>query len=198
MKLYPFNPKVGHKLQTDVDGVSVDRAFIAHFQVAAADAVGSSNTAVHAAIPLTNATQQITTGITNPAVPRSIIVKGNQAGVAGNVVIHGTNYADAVITETIALNGATAVEGNKAFKAVTQIDLPVEVNAGTDTVSIGRGEKLGLPYKLAHNTVFATYKDNTLEGTAPTVTVSATDIESNTIDLNSALNSKVVDVYLIV
>jgi hypothetical protein len=125
-------------------------------------------------------------------------VKGNASGITGDVVITGTNYADEEITETIALSGATAVIGNKAFKTVSQIDLPVQTNESGDTVSIGYGEKIGLPYLLSHNTVLAAYLDNAKEATAPTVTVSASDIESNTIDLNSALASKVVDVYLIV
>lgn len=193
-----FNPFFGQKIKTHVKGLAASMSFLSHIVIAAADAVGASNTTVHAAISLAAEAQEITTGITNPAVPRSIIVKGNAAGIAGDVVIHGTNYAGETISETIALNGATAVEGNKAFKTVTKIDLPAETHAGTDTVSIGRGEKLGLPYKLSKNTVIATYKDNVLEGTPPTVTVSETAIESNTIDLNSALNSKAVDIYLIV
>jgi hypothetical protein len=66
------------------------------------------------------------------------------------------------------------------------------------TVTIGFGDKLGLPFKLAHNTVLFAFLDNTKEGTAPTVAVSATDFEGNTIDLNSALAGKVVDAYLVV
>jgi hypothetical protein len=196
--MYPYNYKMGQKIQTDAPGVSCDRAFLAHFQVAAANAVATSNIGVHAAIVLTSAVQSITTAITNPTVPRNIIIKGNATGITGNVTIHGTNYADKEISEVIALNAATAVEGAKAFKIVTEIDLPVEVHAGTDTVSVGWGDKLGLPYLLAHNTVLFAYLDNAREGTAPTVAVSATAIESNTLDLNSALDGHQVDVYLIV
>lgn len=196
--MYPYNQKMGQTIQTNADGVEADRGFLAHFQVSAAAAAAASATAVLAATALTAEAQAITTGITNPAVPRSLTVKGNAAGITGNVVITGTNYAGAVITETIALNGATAVEGAKAFKTVTKIDLPVEVNTGTDTVSVGTGTKLGLPWLLPHNTVLAAYLDNAKEGTAPTVTVSATAIESNTMKLNSALAGKVVDAYLIV
>lgn len=196
--MYPYNHKMGQRIQTNVPGVACDRSFLAHFQVPAADAVAASDTGVHAAIALTAATQAITTAITNPAVPRSIKVKGNAAGIVGNVVITGTNYAGGAITETIALNGNLAVEGAKAFKTVTQIDLPVETHVGTDTVSVGWGDKLGLPYLLAHDTVLAAYLNNVKEAVAPTVAVSATAIESNTIDLNSALAGTVVDVYLVV
>jgi hypothetical protein len=193
-----YNPLMGQKLKTDVPSVAVDRAFLAHFQVAAAAATVASNVNVHAAITLGAAAQDIIADITNPSVPRNIIVKGNAAGNAGNVVITGTNYAGAVITETIALNEATAVAGAKAFKTVTKITVPIQTHAGTDTVSVGTGEVLGLPYKLAHNTVLKAVFDGTVEATAPTVAVSASALESNTVDFNTALNSKALDVYLMV
>jgi hypothetical protein len=196
--MYPFNPKLGQKIQADVSGTMCDIGYVAHFQVAATSAVAASVTGVHAAIALGAEAKAVTTAITNPAVPRNTLVKGNAAGIIGDVKITGTNYAGAAIDEIIALNGATAVEGAKAFKTVTKIELPGETHAGTDTVSVGWGDKLGLPFKLTHNTVLATYHDNAKEGTAPTVAVSDTAIESNTIDLNTALNGKVVDAYLIV
>lgn len=196
--MYPYNFKMGQKIQTDVDGVAMDRGYISHFQVKASDAVGQDLISVLAATALTAEAQSIKEGIKNPAVPRSLRVKGNAAGITGDVVIHGTNYADEVITETVALDGSNTVEGTKAFKTITQIDLPVETNVDTDTVSIGVGNKLGLPYKLTHNTVLTAYRDNVKEGTAPTVTVSPTAIEDNTILLNSALTGTVIDAYLIV
>ena len=307
-----YNAALG-RIKTDVRGVVIDRAFLARFQVAADDAVAASATGVHAAINLDTETQEITTGITNPAVPRNMKIKGSASGVTGDVTITGENYSGKEITETIALNGVSEVEGSKAFKEITQIDLPVESHAhaqqvetatvvgtistagnatvivtctgmtgspktisvavalsddaaavagkirtalaadsavaalfnvsgtgadvvltrkvpaanitnlnisidnGTcaglttaatsadttagvayDTVSVGWGDKLGLPYKLSHNTVQEAFLNNVKEGTAPTVAVSATAIESNTVDLNSALDGHVVDVYLIV
>jgi hypothetical protein len=197
MSTYRRNRR-GQVLDCDVKGKRVDRAFVARVQIAAAAATVASNVNVLAATAQTAAAQTITANITQPSVPRNLIVKGNAVGNAGNVVVTGINYEGAVITETFALNGSTAVVGAKAFRAVTSIALPAETHAGTDTVSLGTGEKLGLPYKLAHNTVQQVFKDNTLEGTAATVTVSATAIESNTVDLNSALNSKAIDIYLFV
>jgi len=196
--MYPYNHKKGQVIQTNVNEVSCDRAFIAHFQVSAANAVAASNVAVHADITLADgATTVVTTAITNPAVPRCLVVKGNAAGITGNVVIAGTNYAGTTITETIVATDATVVAGLKAFKTVTSITVPARTTAG-DKISIGFNDVLGLPYLLTHNTILKTYLGNALEGTAPTVTTSATIIESNTIDLNSALNGSIVDVYLIV
>lgn len=192
-----FDPKLG-RIKTDADGVVIDRAFLAHFQVSADSAVAASNTSVHAAITLpASGTTVVTTAITNPGVPRGLRIKGNAAGIAGNVVIVGTNYNGDAITETIIAADAGAVDGLKAFKTVTSITVPARTTAG-DTISVGFSDKLGLPYKLTHNTVLAAYLANVKESTAPTLAVSATALESNTIDLNSALDGTIVDVYLMV
>lgn len=196
--MYPYNHKMGQKLQTDASGIASDRGIIAHFQVSAENAVATSTDGILAATALTAEAQQITESITNPAVPRNVEIVGNALGITGNVVITGINYSGDEITETIALNGTTVVEGNKAFRTITQIELPIETNSGTDTVSVGFGEKLGLPYKLEHNTVLKTFLNNVLEVTAPTVTIDSASIENNTIKLNSALNGSNVDIYLIV
>lgn len=151
----------------------------------------------------TAAAQVVTTAITSPAVPRNITATAG--GTAGDikaiqVVIAGTNYADEAITETLpafTVDTAGTVTGSKAFKTVTSITIPAHDGTGA-TTAIGFGSKLGLPYKLAHDTVINTYLDNTKEGTAPTVAVSATALESNTITLASTLNSKVIDAYLLV
>lgn len=125
--MYPYNFKYGQTIQTDSPSVAVDRAFIAHYNVPAADAVAASETGV---LPLTvlAAAQTLTTGITAPAVPRFLQIKGNVSGITGNVVVVGTNFADAAITDTIALNGATAVAGIKAFKSITSIALPAKTH----------------------------------------------------------------------
>lgn len=136
----------------------------------------ASATGVHAAITLTTSTQTVTTGITNPGVPRILTIKGSQASQAGNVVITGTNINDEVITETIALNEANSVDGTKAFKTVTSIALPVRTTAG-DTVSIGTGAKIGFPCAIPNaSLVFA--KSFNLTVDAGTVTAAAT-VESS-------------------
>ena len=90
------------------------------------DAVSVS--AVLAATNLAAAGQNVTAGITNPDVPRTVTVKGNVSGITGNVVVTGTNILDAAITDTIALNGTSEVEGVKAFKTVTQVALPARTH----------------------------------------------------------------------
>lgn len=130
-------------------------------------------TYVHAAIALTASTQTVTTSITNPDVPRIVTIKGNASGNAGDVVITGTDFAGTALTETIALNAATEVLGTKAFKTVTSIDLPAETHAGTDTVSIGIGNKVGFP-AIIDNTANVISKDFDGSVDAGTVTASTT------------------------
>ena len=201
---YPVNPLVDSELQTDVDGVTApDEGKIAHLKWTAAQAATADTDGVHAAVTDNGAAQTITTGITNPPCARNITATaGGTAGdiKAVQVLITGTNMLDEVITESLpvfTVDKAGTVVGNKAFKTVTSITIPAMDGTGA-TVSIGFGDKLGLPYLLSHNTLLMTFLNNVLEGTAATIAMSATAIESNTIDLNSALNGTVVDAYLIV
>jgi hypothetical protein len=129
-------------------------------------------TYVLAATPLTAAAagQDITAGITQPDVPRIVTVKGNAGGIAGNVVITGTDAGGTACIDTIALSGAGEVLGVKAFKTVTNIHLPQETHAGTDTVSVGVGVKLGLPVAItaAGQVIASTFDGSADVGTTTT------------------------------
>lgn len=134
--------------------------------------VVNDNIRTLAATLLTTGVQQITAGITNPDYPRNLVIKGNDGNVTGNVVITGTDILDAALTETIALSGASAVVGTKAFKTVTNIQLPVYAVAGTETVSVGVGVKIGFPARLYNiNQKLYTNFDGAID--AGTVTVGA-------------------------
>lgn len=191
------------KLDSDVPKKSVDRAFLAHLIITAAQAAAADTDGVLAAVIDDGTEQTISTGLTNPPMPRNITATAG--GTAGDikaiqVTINGTNYADEVITEDLpafTVDTAGTVQGSKAFKTITSVVIPAHDGNGA-TTAIGFGDKLGLPYKLPHNTHIKTYKDNTLESTEPTVTVSTSALESNTIDLNSALDGDALDIYLMV
>ncbi len=157
------------------DDSAVDVALPVHYQIAPA---AKSATAVHAAITLTDAVQTITTGITDPDVPRVVTIKGNASGNAGNVVITGTNAAGDEITDTIALNGSTEVSGVKAFATVTSIGLPIQTHAGTDTVSVGRADVFGLLH-IVYNALFLLVKIFDGSTDAGTLAVDADELEKN-------------------
>ncbi len=94
-----------------------------------------------AATALTAATQTIVDDITDPPYPAIVSIVGNVAGITGNVVVTGTDWKNAVVTNTIALNGTTTVNGTQKFKTVTSIALPVLVHAG-DTVTVTSAHSL--------------------------------------------------------
>jgi len=123
-----YHPKFDNYIPSDVPGRKVERSYLAHFQVSAADAVAASAAGVLTATNLGAAAETKTTGITNPAVPRGLSIVGNVSGITGNVVVTGTNYAKEAMTETLALNGTATTHGNKAFKTVTSVALPVQVH----------------------------------------------------------------------
>lgn len=165
-------------------------------------AVGAT-TAVHAAVTDTGSQQVVTTGITNPAVPRN--VTATSGGTANDikaiqVVVAGTDVEGNAITETLPVfteNSATTVVGSKAFATVTSITIPAHDGTGA-TTAIGTGAKLGLGERLSRNTVVAAFLNGVRETTAPTVAFDATNISGNTVQLNSTLDGSpvIVDYYV--
>jgi hypothetical protein len=109
---------------------------------------------------LTGTTQTISTGFTNPDTSRTIGLYITAPGdyTAKNFVVHGTDDANASISDTIAGNTGNGVviyaQGVKAFKTVTSIDLPTRINVG-DTISLGVGTAIGLKAIYTSNYNFA-------------------------------------------
>lgn len=151
-------------------------------------ALGTTNAVIGDTALANGATTVVTTGFTQPDVPRNLTVTGNAAAVAGNVVIVGTNQAGETITETIVAAGTATVVGNKAFATVTQVTFPAYVSAGTERIRVGTGAKLGLPFSNSRDGLIHAHLNGVREATRGTVTFSATARESNTLTLNSALN----------
>lgn len=204
MPFYPRNTNYGATLSTDAGiGVTTGQMQVAVLTVAAAAATVASTTGIHAAVTDNGAQQVVTTAITQPSVPRGITATAG--GTAGDikaiqVIIAGTNYAGAAITETLpafTVDTAGTVQGSKAFKTVTSITIPAHDGTGA-TTAIGFNEKIGLPDKLPTNTVLMASLGGTKEATPPTVVTSTSALESNTVDLNSALNSSEVKVFYMV
>lgn len=178
----------------------VDLAAVRQIEFTAAEAVVGAAAGVHAAVTDDGTEQTITTGITNPPVTRNITATaGGTAGdiAAIQVTINGTDIDGNVISEDLPAfteNTAGIVTGTKCFKTVTSIVIPAHDGTGA-TTAIGFGAKLGLHDRLTRNTVLMAFHNNALEGTAPTVTVSATALESNGATLNATLNGSPVHLY---
>lgn len=126
----------------------------------------------------------VTTFAGQPDYARNAQIVASGAAT-GNVVITGTNIRGDVISETIALNGATPVIGLHAFKTITSIVLPT---VGATTINVGTGVKLGLDRRMAEASVIDAYADGVREATAATVNPSAATTSLNTITTNTAPN----------
>lgn len=201
MSFYPKNTNVEQRAQTDVKGkfnrlLSAVRADLESPVVADVDRLLNDQATSNSAITT------VTSFLAQPDVPRSISITpgGTTTDVpAGDVTITGTDIGDNVITDTItfAANASTAGHTAKAFKTVTSIVFPIQDGAAA-TYDVGVSDKIGLPDKLSVNSVVAAYIDGVREATAPSVTVSATVLALNTIDLSTAYSGKAVAVdYLI-
>lgn len=171
-------------------------------EILGSPALGTA-TAVRAAVTDNGSQQVITTGITNPDVPRNVTATAGGTAVdiaAIQVIVAGTNVYDEAITETLpafTVDTAGSVTGSKAFKTVTSITIPAHSATGA-TTSVGLAghgatvARLGLPVKLDRDTIVNAYLNGVREGTRPTVAFSSSAVESNTVQLSSALNGTVV------
>lgn len=167
-------------------------------------ALGTS-TAVHAAVTDDGTEQTITTGITDPDAVRNITATaGGTATDIGaiQVTINGTDFHGDTISETLpafTVDTAGSVAGTKAFKTVTSIVIPAHDGTGATTeIGVGGHDStdalLGLPLKLDRDTLVAAHLDGVRESTRPTVAVSSSAVESNTVKLSSALDGTEVRV----
>lgn len=198
MPLAPYNPFIGQIIKTNAEGLNIDRAFVAHYTIAAANATAPSATAIKTATTLADGltTTLTAANINQPAVPRVPSITGNAATAVGNVVFTGFDAAGNPLTETIVSTGAATVNGTRAFASFTSIVLPAR-GAGGDTISIGLSGAFGLPYTLPHNTVIAIL-NNTTVTTVASGSYSATVLAQNYITPTAALNGQQIDVYLLV
>lgn len=97
---------------------------------------------------------------------RNVTVDLSGAGTPA-VVVKGRDYLGTPMQETITGNGTTTVQGLKAFK---WIDLISWAALAGETMDVGWGTKLGLPYKSISTVGAAVteYSDDVVNATGPT------------------------------
>lgn len=190
------------ELGTDAFGVTLDECKVGTLTLSAAQAATIDDDYVLAATAGSALAVMVTNAgvCVNPPYARNLVVTpgGTTAGVpTGNVTITGTNLAGESISEDFAFvaNATAATVGAKAFKTVTSVSIPQLDEAGA-TFKVGFGDKIGLPLKMAYNAVLGATLNGVRETTFPTVAYSATVLESNTVDLNSALDGHEVKIFL--
>lgn len=203
--MYPYNHNRDQLVQTDADGVAVDRAFLAHIHIPKALAADSDGMVDGAECTTgENAEDLVLTEFdAQPDWPRNIVVvlaattEGDIA--AGEIVVAGKNFAGEDITETHIVTADTAgtFTGSIAFKEVTSVTVPVQ-DGDSVTVDVGWGKVFGIPYLLeADEQVLVKLFNKSADN--GTVTPDATDIEKNVISIAGTPDGeKDIDLYLIV
>lgn len=109
----------------------------------------ASATAVAAAQAIASATNAVINGANASGgvayldVPRNLQFVSSGAGdTTQTITAFGTDQYGAALRESIALNGITIVQGNKAFSTVTRV---ASSAALAGTLSVGNSTKIGLP-----------------------------------------------------
>ena len=146
--------------------------------------------------PTSAAALVVTSGFTQPDVPRNISM--TPTGTTGDVescviTLTGTNIKGQVITDTLTFSAdaSTIQSGTKAFKTLTSISFPANCESGgfAATWSVGVGEKIGLKQCMAIAGDWAwSSVGGTYESTRATVVVDADEVEKNTADFNGTMN----------
>lgn len=211
--MYPFNFNRGQTIQTSAPGIVADMGYIANLawtalEAAAADTdgifdgiVAPDGTATPAGTTVTK-TVAADEFVAQPPCARNVTVTvaATTAGhvKAAAIVVTGKNLADETITEsfTPTVDTPATIVGAKAFKSITSVAVPPQ-DGDSVTVDVGFGQLIGLPYKLAKKRVILTLNDGVVD-TAPALTISASALESNTVDFNGSLDGSVMDMSIIV
>lgn len=211
--MYPYNFNRGQTIQTSVPGIVADIGYIANLAWTAAQTAAADTDGVFAGIAAADATAE-PAGTTVTATPASdkfvaqppcarnltVTVAATTAGdvKAAAIVVTGKNLAGETITESFTPTADTpaTLTGTKAFASVTSVAVPAQDGASV-TVDVGFGQLIGLPYKLAKKRVILTLNDGVVD-TAPTLAISASALEGNTVDFNGSLDGSVMDMSIIV
>lgn len=95
--------------------------------------------------------QTITTGITNPDVPRVLAITIGGSGFGNDsIVINGTNVEGKKIADTIAYTGTGQVVGLLVFKTVTSVVIPSSSGASM-TLTVDTTNKIGIVHRVPPN-----------------------------------------------
>lgn len=93
-------------------------------------------------------------------VPRNVVAVVTHASsvVAMTIRVTGTDYLGMTMVEDLAISAtgtSKTANGKKAFKTITKIDLIAAGDASANTVNVGTGSVLGLPYRVLANRIFS-------------------------------------------
>ncbi|HOG46301.1 MAG TPA: hypothetical protein PLJ35_15750 [Anaerolineae bacterium] len=205
MALFPFNTNWPRRAQSDVPGIrTVLGAGVCY---APGNLAASDDDRFVVAVDMkVGAYALAETTMPEAAVARKLLIAVTQDAPGGNdtmgtLTIVGTDIAGQPLTETIAPAANTTKTTLNAFKTVESITGAGWARDGAagseDTIKIGTSEAFGLPDLLTDTAqVVCASLNNVREAVAPTVTVSATVLALNTVDLaTTPLTGTPVKVY---
>lgn len=151
-------------------------------------AQGTTN--VHAAVA-SNAANAFPGPITNPVPPRNVRCVFQAAYDGGDITVVGTDQFNAAQTEVIPDTAGATVAGVKIWKTITSITKEA-VGATANTVSVGTGNKLGIPVDITAAQVFvdgiaeAATVDTTVDGVTATTATDGVKVFSALVNSNVA------------
>lgn len=203
MSLFPRNTNVARKAQTDV--ASIKNSLLSAVVYAPGSPAASDDDRFVTSVAMkVGAYTLANTTMPEAGIARKLLITVTQVGgvndTMGTLAIVGTDIAGNALSETIAPDANTTKTTLNAFKTVTSITgagWVRDAGAGTeDTIKIGTSEAIGLPDKLSDTAqILFVSLAAVKEATAPTITVDASVLAKNTVDLNSALNGTAVKIY---
>lgn len=141
--------------------------------VAAAQAVaGAGNLTINGA--------SATGGIATLDVPRAVSIVSSGAGdTTQTATVFGFDVYGQAMSETIAFNGTTTVNGQKAFRRVTRVAISA---AMAGNASVGSTDILGLPYRVTSRNYLITAWDGAQVTTGTFVAADTTNPATATTD----------------
>lgn len=203
MSLFPRNTNVARQAQSDVSGIKTTLLSAVMYAPGSPE-VSDDDRFVTSVAMKVGAYTLAANAMPEAGIARKLLITVTQVGgvndTMGTLVIVGTDIAGNALSETIAPTANSTKTTLNAFKTVTSITgagWARDAGAGSeDTIKIGTSEAIGLPDKLSDGAqVLFVSLNGVKEATAPTITVDATTLAKNTVDLNSALNGSAVKIY---
>jgi hypothetical protein len=124
-----------------------------------------------------------------------------------SVTVTGYDEYLVKVVETLSVTAtgtSKTASGKKAIKYIQSVAITSAGNATTNSLDLGWGDVIGLPYRLAaKSNLQSTYFNQTVEGTLPTTVLADATTASavtgdvrGTLDLNSVLDGSAVSVYM--
>jgi hypothetical protein len=138
-------------------------------------------------------------------VPRNITTTSSSAAADTVFTVTGYDYWKVKMVEAITIaSGDSAKAGLKAFAYIESIAIYSAGNTESDTATVGFGDVLGLPYKLASKGDFISASFNGInEAVAALTAAVATDPATattgdvrGTVDMTSASNGSPIVVWM--